>query len=66
LFILSYCNIPFLIYLDIVDIGSAGGTMVNGKLVRKCNLKPGDVIAVGVQTFEFRVKNGNDIFSIQS
>jgi pSer/pThr/pTyr-binding forkhead associated (FHA) protein len=49
-------------FVDIFDVGSAGGTKLNDKNVRKAQLKPGDVVTVGAQSFEFRVKNGKDIF----
>jgi pSer/pThr/pTyr-binding forkhead associated (FHA) protein len=47
---------------DIFDVGSAGGTRLNDKNVRKSQLKPGDVVTVGEQAFEFRVKNAKEIF----
>src|SRR5512140_1550134 len=33
--------------LSIIDMGSAGGTVVNGKKVSRAPLEPGDVITIG-------------------
>src|SRR5512145_266344 len=33
--------------LSIIDMGSAGGTVVNGKKVSRAALEPGDVISIG-------------------
>lgn len=31
----------------IVDLGSSGGTLLNGYAIRQCTLEPGDVITLG-------------------
>lgn len=36
---------------QIVDLGSANGTFVNGELVKRAPLKPGDVIRLGAEVF---------------
>lgn len=36
---------------QIVDLGSANGTFVNGELVKRAPLKPGDVIRLGTEVF---------------
>jgi pSer/pThr/pTyr-binding forkhead associated (FHA) protein len=38
------------------DLGSAGGTFVNGRRVKRCRLKDGDRLDVGGFTFEVRLR----------
>jgi len=41
----------------IIDVGSTGGILLNGRRVMKSALRPGDVLTIGEQQFEFRVKD---------
>ena len=43
--------------LFIEDLGSTNGTFVNGKLIEKSPLKPGDIIAFGKRKFLFVAKH---------
>jgi hypothetical protein len=55
--------------LQIVDMNSANGTMVNGRLIKSCPLKHGDEVAVGDDVFVFHergVFNQDDSLSAKA
>lgn len=44
--------------LVLEDLGSSGGTYVNGERVQRCSLRPGDVVRFGSKT-EYRVESAD-------
>jgi eukaryotic-like serine/threonine-protein kinase len=50
--------------LVLVDSGSTAGTLVNGKRIKKSDIKAGDVIRIGATEFRFQPEGGTDASTV--